>query len=72
MTKNYLVDQQTAHDIDERVERVLRGLGNPEPPLRLEDVRALLKLDRAFYKADDPGLGVRPSNGIFLDASQEP
>lgn len=56
MTKNYLIKDKTAHDIDERIERVLRGLGNPEPPLRLEDVRTLLKLDRKFYTADDPGL----------------
>lgn len=56
MAKNYLVKEKTAHDIDERVERVLRGLGNPEPPLHLEDVREPLKLDRVFYMADDPGL----------------
>jgi Zn-dependent peptidase ImmA (M78 family) len=56
LTKNYLIKDKTAHDVDERVERVLRGLGNPEPPLRLEDVRELLKLDRTFYTADDPGL----------------
>jgi hypothetical protein len=56
LAKNYLVKSRTAQDIDERVERVLRGLGNPEPPLRLEDVRELLKLDRVFYTADDPGL----------------
>jgi hypothetical protein len=56
LSKNYLIKEKTAHDIDERVERVLRGLGNPEPPLRLEDVRELLKLDRVFYTADDPGL----------------
>jgi hypothetical protein len=56
LTKNYLIKDKTAHDVDERVERVLRGLGNPEPPLRLEDVRELLKLDRKFYTADDPGL----------------
>jgi len=56
LTKNLLIGQQSAFDIDERVERVLRGLGNPEPPLRLDDVRALLKLDRAYYTADDPGL----------------
>jgi hypothetical protein len=48
--------EKTAQDIDGRVERVLRGLGNPEPPLRLEDVRELLKLDRVFFTADDPGL----------------
>lgn len=56
MTKNILLLQATKKDIDERVERVLRGLGNPEPPLRLEDVRALLKLDLAYYTASDPGL----------------
>ena len=32
------------------------GLGNPQPPLSLDDVRELLKLDRAFYTADDPSL----------------
>lgn len=56
MAKNRLLRQSTVKDIDERVERVLRGLGNPEPPLSLADVRELLKLDRQFYTADDPGL----------------
>jgi hypothetical protein len=56
MTKNILLLGATERDIDERVERVLRGLGNPEPPLHLEDVRELLKLDVGFYTADDPGL----------------
>jgi hypothetical protein len=56
LSKNLIIRPRTAQDIDERVERVLRGLGNPEPPLRLEDVRDLLKLDRVFYTADDPGL----------------
>lgn len=56
MAKNHLLPTKTAQDIDQRVDRVLRGLGNPEPPLRLEDVRALLKLDRAFYTATDPGI----------------
>jgi len=34
----------------------LRGLGNLEPPLNLDQVRELLKLDRSFYRADDPTL----------------
>ncbi len=53
MSKNRLLSSKTAQDIDHRVERVLKGLGNPEPPLRLEDVRHLLKLDRRFYTAQD-------------------
>jgi hypothetical protein len=56
VAKNYLIKEKTAQDIDGRIERVLRGLGNPEPPLRLEEVRELLKLDISYYTADDPGL----------------
>lgn len=54
--ENRIIKPRTAEDIDGRVERVLRGLGRPEPPLRIEDVRELLRLDRGFYAADDPGL----------------
>ena len=54
--KNRIIARKTAEDIDGRVERVLRGLGQSEPPLRLDDVRELLRLDRGFYTADDPGL----------------
>jgi Zn-dependent peptidase ImmA (M78 family) len=56
VSKNRLLSTRTAQDIDRRVERVLKGLGNPEPPLRLEDVRHLLKLDRRFYTAKDPSV----------------
>lgn len=55
MAKNLLLPRKTVQDIDDRVERILRGLDNPEPPLRLEDVRELLNLDLAFYTANDPG-----------------
>ena len=56
MARNRIIRAKTAKDIDSRVGRVLRGLGHPEPPLRLEDVRELLQLDRVFYTADDPGI----------------
>jgi Zn-dependent peptidase ImmA (M78 family) len=52
--KNLLLSPTTTSEIDKLVERVIKGLGNPEPPLRLEDVRELLKLDRQFYTANDP------------------
>ncbi len=54
--KNFIVREKTRADIDKRVERVLRGLGYPEPPLNLDDVRALLHLDRAYYTGNDYGL----------------
>jgi Zn-dependent peptidase ImmA (M78 family) len=56
LAKNLGIKPRTTLDIDARIERVLRGLGRPEPPLRLEDVRELLNLDRVFYSADDPSL----------------
>lgn len=55
MSKNRIISAKTAADIDARVERVLRGLGNPKPPLRLEEVRHLLNLDRQFYTASETG-----------------
>ena len=56
MARNTLISVKIASDIDRRVERVLRGLGNPDPPLCLEDVRELLQLDREFFTADNPGV----------------
>lgn len=56
MSKNRILSARTAQDIDKRIERVLKGLGDPEPPLRLEDVRHVLKLDRQFYTARDPSV----------------
>jgi hypothetical protein len=70
MTKNVLLLPRTKVDIDQRIERVLRGLGNPEPPLRLEDVRDLLSLDLAFYTADDPGLAREAISRIRVGAIQ--
>lgn len=70
MAKNLLLLPKTRLDIDKRVDRVLRGLGNPEPPLRLQDVRELLKLDLAFYTADDPSLAREVISRIRVGAIQ--
>jgi hypothetical protein len=40
-------------EINAQVEKVLRGLGDPEPPLQLDDVRELLRLDRQYYSSTD-------------------
>jgi hypothetical protein len=48
----YLADRTSA-DIDARVARVLRDMGDPEPPLQLEIVRDLLRLDRQYYSLGD-------------------
>jgi Zn-dependent peptidase ImmA (M78 family) len=70
VTKNIILLPATKVDIDERIERVLRGLGNPEPPLRLEDVRELLKLDLAYYTASDPGIAREAVSRIRVAAIQ--
>ncbi len=50
------VGEQEAADIRAQVERVLRDLGNPEPPLDLEAVIDLLKLDLKYYSGTDLSL----------------
>lgn len=46
-----LVGPLEARDINAQVDRLLRDLGNPEPPLSLELVRELLRLDLKYYSA---------------------
>jgi hypothetical protein len=43
-------------DIRAQVDRILRDLSHPEPPLNLADVLDLLKIDLQFYSSTDPGL----------------
>ena len=50
------VDDYSAEDIRKQVARVLRDLGNPEPPVKLGEVRDLLKLDLDYYSKTDLGL----------------
>lgn len=42
--------------IDKQVVKVLRGLGNPEPPLDLDLVFELLRLDAQFYTTTEDGV----------------
>jgi hypothetical protein len=44
-----------ADDIRKQVSRLLRDLGNPEPPISLPQVRDRLQLDRRYYSIADPG-----------------
>ena len=54
--RNLYLRKTTAAEIDEQVRKVLRGLGNPTPPIRLDEVRQLLRLDRQYYSKDSDGL----------------
>jgi hypothetical protein len=54
--KNINLGARTIADIDGQVAKVLRGLGNPKPPIDLQLVRELLKLDRGYYSTTDDSL----------------
>lgn len=43
-------------DIQSKADRILRELGYPEPPLELEDVCELLRLDRGYFSGESDGL----------------
>lgn len=79
--RNIILSRGTASDIERQVNKVLKGLGNPEPPLRLEDVRELLRLDRRYYSTTDDsalretiskltvaGAQIMKRPGLILDA----
>ena len=51
-----LVGEFEKREIRERIVRILRDLGNPEPPLKLAEVRHLLSLDLRYYSSSEPGL----------------
>ena len=53
---NVILSERTARDIDGIVEKLLRELGHPQPPLRLEEIRDALSLDRAYFSATNDGV----------------
>lgn len=68
--KNLLLDLRTARDIDSRVERLHRDLGYQGGKVKLEDVRAVLKLDIGYYRANDPGLMSEVIHKLRVGAKQ--
>jgi hypothetical protein len=53
--RNVALGPRTIADIDGQVAKILKGLGDPEPPVDLRMVRELLRLDRQFYSSTDDG-----------------
>ena len=51
--KNHPIGKHEGEDLRKQVRKVLRGLGEPEPPLDLRDVRELLRLDLRYYSSED-------------------
>ena len=51
--RNPVVGEFEADDLKKQVQKVLKGLGNPKPPLDLLQVRELLKLDVKYYSTTE-------------------
>ena len=68
--RNVHIDTYTAAGIDAQVLKILRDLGNPQPPLRLERVRELLELAKDYYSAADDKLINRWIHGLKLAGKQ--
>lgn len=47
------LDSYDVTEINARVARLLQDVGNPEPPIKLEQVRQLQKLDLSYYSKAD-------------------
>ena len=54
--RNVTLRLRTVADVDAMVAKVLRGIGDPEPPIDLRVVRDLLRLDRGYYSTTDDSL----------------
>lgn len=54
--RNLYLRDKTAADIDKVVGKILRDLGTPKPPVRMEEVFDLLRLDRQYYSLKNDGV----------------
>lgn len=70
MAKNIELNAKVSRDIDQVVQKVLNGLGNPEPPLDLNLVRELQRLDRGYYSSTDTGLLQEAASKIRIGTKQ--
>lgn len=68
--KNIRIDPYSAKDIDAQVSKILRDLGNPEPPLHLEHVRELLRLAKNYYSTSDEGFLKRWVHSLKMAGKQ--
>lgn len=66
-----IVGEIEKRKIRAQVDRILRDLGRPEPPLNLADVRALLSLDLQYYSSTDQGLITELTHRFTLIAKKQ-
>jgi hypothetical protein len=65
-----ILKENIAKKIEDQVARLHKDLGNPDPPINLENIRELLRLDKRFYTDDDPNILDRVFHKIILAGKQ--
>lgn len=68
--RNLLLAPVVRQKVDRRVDKILRDLDHPEPPLRLEEVRELLRLHVGYYQTEDDGLMQRAIHNLVMAGKQ--
>ena len=68
--QNSFLTERMARDIDKQVSKILRDLGQPAPPLRLELVRELLRLDLADYSSSDQSVSRETFHPLKVSGKQ--
>lgn len=68
--KNIFIGRYEAAELRARVDKVLRDLGDPEPPINLIDVRELLRLDRQYYSTSDDSAIREVVHKLFIAGKQ--
>ena len=56
MLRKVILTPGTRSEIDIQVEKIIRGLGYPQPPLDLDAVFKLQQLDPQYYRTSDDGV----------------
>lgn len=62
--------KKEAKDIKQQANRILRDLGDPEPPFVIEDALHLLKLDRKYYSSVEDGFIQEVVHKIIVSGKQ--
>lgn len=65
-----LLGERSKRDINQRIDRILVDIGNPETKVSLEEVRHLLKINREYYSLTDPGLLDKTVSRLRMAGSQ--
>jgi len=68
--KNLIIGPHEKSDIDVQIDKILRGLGNPEPPIELASVRELLELDRQYYSTTNDSVLKEMVSRVRVGAKQ--